>query len=456
MISIEESIFKNLLFNKEYANTVVPNLKPEYFQGFVKILFNIYLEQYNTYSTIPTVESIAIALNKEKIGADEFEGCIEFVESCIATRDEKVDTQWLIDETEAYCRDRAIYDAIYSSIDILEGKDKKHDKFAIPRLLDDALAISFTNSLGTEFFDDAERRYEYYTSEDSKLEMPIDSLTYLSHGGLRKKTLSAILAGINVGKSAMMCFLAGEWLKMGKNVVYFTLEMSEEEVHQRIEANLLDISTDDLRLLSKEEYLRRIANIKKRTVGKFYVKEYPTGGGNATHFKNFALELTQKKGIVPDVILVDYINIMASFRLKSMAGVNSYSYIKAIAEELRGVAVELNVPILTATQVSRDNYKNMNPDMTATSESWGLPASLDWFMTLVQDDLLASNSQQLALTIKTRWGNKAKLNPRLLNVDFDRMRYTDVPYEREGLVDTSELKSKVEDNSTGKNTIDFS
>lgn len=445
MITIEESIFKGLLFDEVYCRTVYPFLDEAYFEGTYKTLFRLYKELFDKYNTIPTLEALAISMQKAEIGESEFDEIVKIIESVSKNADERPDTSWLIDETEEYCRDKAIYNAICASFEILNGSDSKMDKHAIPDLLDEALAVSFDTTIGMEFGDDAERRYDIYSNEDARLEIPLDALMTLTNGGFKKKSLIAALAWTNVGKSSLMCFLAGEYLKMGKNVLYITLEMGEEVVYERIDANLLDTPTSELSKLPKEEFLRKVNKIKDKSNGKLYVKEYPTSAAHAGHFRHLLKELKQKKKFVPDIVFVDYINICASSRYRSLSGVNSYTYVKAIAEELRGLAVEFDVPVFSATQVNRDGANSSSPDMTATSESAGLPMTLDFMFAITTDEVLQDNGQQMFHLLKTRWGNKANVKPQLVGVNFEKMRYYSVNTSGNRM-STEEVKNKVGQN----------
>jgi replicative DNA helicase len=426
MVSIENSIFKSLLYSEEYVRRVLPYLDDSYFEGSQRTLFTIYKTLFDKYNSVPTFEALAVTLQSEKIGDTEFTEIAELIGECHKTKDELPDVDWLVDETEQYCRDKKIYSAIYESINIIEGTNTKLDKHAIPEMLDDALAISFDSTIGMEFSDDAERRYDLYTSEDERVKLPLEALMLLSNGGLKRKSLSAILSFTNVGKSALMCFLAAELMKAGHDVLYITMEMAEELVLERVDANLLNVATDDLKHMDRTLFLSKISKIKDKSQGRLYVKEYPTSGAHAGHFRHLLKELKQKKKFKPAVVFIDYINICASSRYKSLSGVNSYSYVKAIAEELRGLAVEFNLPIMTATQTNRDNANSSAPDMTATSESIGLPQSLDFFVALTTDEVLQENGQQLLHLLKTRWGKKSDIKPQLINIDWSRMRYSDV------------------------------
>lgn len=449
MITIEDSIIKGLLYNEEYSRKVYPYLDEKYFDGGYRQLFSIYKGLFDAYNSIPTLEAIAISLQQSSIGDSEYESVLEIVEKASKNREEFPDLDWLIDQTEEYCRDKAIYNAIYKSIGILDGSEKGLDKHAIPDLLDDALAVSFDTSIGMEFFDDAERRYELYTAEDSRIKFPLNALQILSNNGLKKKSLSVILAGPNIGKSSLMCYLSGEFLKQGLNVLYISGEMGEEIIHERVEANLLGIPTDNLPKLSREEYISKINSVKGKTHGKLFAKEYPTGAAHAGHIRNLLKDLKQKKKFTPNVIFVDYLNIFASSRYKSMSGVNSYSYVKAIAEELRGIGVEFDVPVVTATQVTRTGYSESTPDLTATSESFGVPATADFMIAITTDEVLQENNRQMLHLLKTRWGNKTKVKPQLVGINFDLMRYYDVDSTGNNM-STEEVKSKV-----GLNKPDF-
>lgn len=429
--TIESSIVKGLIYDDEYARKVYPHLNEEYFDGIYKVIFQIYSKFFDKYNKAPTMQTVLVKLQNKKLTEDIFNDSITLLEGIYKSRDDKPDTQWLIDESESYCVDKAMFNAMYRCINIAEGKDKNLDKHSIPEILEKALAISFNTSIGSDYFEDWEKRYHYYTNVESRLRFPLEVLNLLSNGGLPKKTLNCLMAGPNVGKSSLMCYLAGEWLKAGKNVVYITLEMSEEAIQERVDANLFDCKTDDLKNpnLDKIWFSNKVNELKQKTVGKFVVKEYPTGSAHAGHFRHFLKELKQKKKFTPDVVIIDYINICSSARYKSYAGLNSYTIVKSIAEELRGLGVEFDVPVLTATQVNREGINNQKPDMTATSDSIGLPQTLDWFVALVSNEDLMKMNRQLAILLKTRYGNKKGISARAMRVDFDYMRYYDVESE---------------------------
>jgi hypothetical protein len=425
MQNIETSIFKGLLFSEQYSRKVYPFLDASFFDGGYKTLFKTYKHLYDKYNNPPKLEAIAISLQKSPIGDTEYEDIVEIVEEASKGKDEMPDLDWLIDETEEYCKDKAVYNAIYSSINILEGDENGMDKHAIPDLLDSALSVSFDTSIGMEFFDDAEARYNLYTSEDERLALPLSALQRLTNGGLKKKSLSIALAFTNVGKSSLMCYLAGELMKQGKNVLYISMEMAEEVVYERVEANLYNTTTDDLKNMSKDEFMSKVDNLKSKTNGKLFVKEYPTSGAHAGHFRHLLKELKQKKKFNADIVFVDYVNICASSRYTSMSGVNSYSYVKAIAEELRGLGVEFEVPVFSATQTNRGAANEDSPDLTATSESIGLPQTADFMMAITTNEVLQENNRQVFHLLKTRWGNKTKVKPQVVGIDFNKMRYYD-------------------------------
>lgn len=425
MEQLDTTIVRGLLYNDEYTRKVYPYLKPDFFEGTTKLIFNLYSTHFTNYNNAPTEEALVIALQKSKLDEGSYGDCIEFLEGVVKSKNTPIETDWLVNETQEYCKNRALYNAIYQSINIIEGNGKKGDQIGIiPELLDEALSVSFDTTIGSDYFNDAMSRYEWYTNAESKLRFALESLNLLSNGGLPNKTLNVILASTNVGKSALMCFTAAEWLRQGKNVLYISLEMSEEAIMERIDMNLLDMSSDDLRAADVNTFREKIEKLQSSVVGKLKVKEYPTGSANAGHFKALLKELKQKQKFIPDVIIVDYINICSSVRF-SASGSNSYSYIKAIAEELRGIAVEFNVPVLSATQVNREGSSNQEPDMTNVSDSFGLAMTVDWMIALVTNDELMKMNKIVALLLKTRYGNKSNNTKQVLTVDYDRMRYTD-------------------------------
>lgn len=445
MESIESAIVKGLLYDEDYARKIQPFLNDTYFEGASKEVYNIYAGLFEKYNKIPTMEAMLISIQNSKMQENTFAEACQILEDAYKERKNLSDTKWLIDETESYCMSKSLHNAIYQSISIIEGNDKKLDLHAIPTLLEEALSVSFQTSIGSDYLEDFQKRFDYYTNTEARLHFPLKALEKLSNGGLPPKTLSCALATTNTGKSALMCYLAGEWLKEGKNVLYITMEMSEEAVQERIDANLLDIKTNDLKNpnLDRNWFEGKIAALKGKTLGRLMVKEYPTGSAHSGHFRHLLKEYRLKKKFVPDIIFIDYINICASSRYKSMSGVNSYSYIKAIAEELRGLAVEHNLPIFTATQTNREASNSAAPDMSATSESFGLPMSLDFFFAITTSQELLEAGRQVFHLLKTRFGNKQGVKAVAVGIDFDKMRYSDIEgSQQEDTVKPSEVGNR--------------
>ena len=355
-MSIEKVIFANLVYNEQYARQVIPFLKADYFSDYVdKTVYDLIDTYFLKYNTTPTVEALSIDLENKSLNEDAFKKSKELISDL---KFEKSELQWLLDKTEKFCQEKSVYNAIMKSIQILDNKNvkEKDDKGAIPQILSDALGISFDTHIGHDFLDDAETRFEFYNKKHSRIPFSLDYFNKITQGGLPNKTLNICLAGTGAGKSLFMCQLASDNLTDGKNVLYITLEMAEEEIAKRIDSNLLDIPMDEIAGFPKEMYDRKIARIKSKTTGKLVIKEYPTTCAGSANFRHLLNELKIKKNFKPDIIYIDYINICMSSRIKNGAGVNSYTYIKAIAEELRGLAVEFNVPIVSATQTTRSGY----------------------------------------------------------------------------------------------------
>ena len=355
-MAIENTIFKNLVFNEEYGRKVIPFLKSEYFSDQKdKIVFELISDYVKKYNNFPSIEALAIDLsNKEGIGEQTFNQAKEVVSGL--SEDVETKLEWLLDQTEKFCQDKAIYNAIMSSIQILDNKSEKTTKGSIPQILSDALAVSFDTHIGHDFLDDAENRFEFYHTKEVRIPFDLDYFNKITQGGLPKKTLNICLAGTGVGKSMFMCHCAAANLTQGLNVLYITLEMAEERIAERIDANLLDIPVDELKTIPKESYDKKIDRLRRKTQGKLIVKEYPTACAGSANFRHLLNELKIKKNFIPDIIYIDYLNICMSSRIKHGANVNSYTLIKAIAEELRGLAVEFNVPIISATQTTRSGY----------------------------------------------------------------------------------------------------
>ena len=426
-MAIETTILSNLVFNEEYGRKVIPFLKDEYFSDQKdRTIFKLITEYVNKYNAFPSKEALAIDLsNKDAISEDTFKQSKELISGLEYDPETQID--WLLDQTEKFCQDKAIYNAIMASIGILDDSSGKTSKGAIPQILSDALAVSFDTHIGHDFLEDADSRYDFYRRKEERIPFDIDFFNKITQGGLPKKTLNIALAGTGVGKSLFMCHCAAANLSKGYNVLYITLEMAEERIAERIDANLLDVALDDLKLLPKDAYDKKIARVKGKTSGKLIVKEYPTACAGSANFRHLLNELKIKKNFVPDVIYIDYLNICMSSRIKHGANVNSYTLIKAIAEELRGLAVEFNVPVVSATQTTRSGYSNSDLGLEDTSESFGLPATADFMFALIkQSEEMADLNQIVVKQLKNRY-NDPGINSRfIVGVDRSKMRLYDV------------------------------
>ena len=426
-MAIETTILSNLVFNEEYARKVIPFLKDDYFSNQKdRTVFKLITEYVNNYNAFPSKEALAIDLsNKDGISEESFKQSKELISALTQDTETKID--WLLDQTEKFCQDKAIYNAIMASIGILDDRTGKTSKGAIPQILSDALAVSFDTHIGHDFIEDADTRYEFYHTKEVRIPFDLDYFNKITQGGLPKKTLNIALAGTGVGKSLFMCHCAAANLLKGLNVLYITLEMAEERIAERIDANLLDVTIDELKILPKDVYDKKIARVKNKTTGKLIVKEYPTACAGSANFRHLLNELKIKKNFVPDIIYIDYLNICMSSRIKHGANVNSYTLIKAIAEELRGLAVEFNVPIVSATQTTRSGYSNSDVGLEDTSESFGLPATADFMFALVkQSEEMADLNQIVVKQLKNRYGDP-NINSRfIVGVDRSKMRLYDV------------------------------
>jgi len=425
-MAIENTILAHLVFDEGYGRKVIPFLKDDYFTDYQdKLIFKLITEYVNKYNTFPSKEALVIDLtNKEGINEETFKQTKELITNIQV--DETTQQEWLLDQTEKWCQDRAVYNAIMSSIQILDDKTGKTTKGAIPQILSDALAISFDTHIGHDFLDDAESRFEFYHTKETRVPFDLDYFNKITQGGLPKKTLNIALAGTGVGKSLFMCHCAAANLTKGLNVLYITLEMAEERIAERIDANLLDIPLDELKVIPKDSYDKKIARVRSKTTGKLIVKEYPTACAGSANFRHLLNELKLKKNFVPEIIYIDYLNICMSSRIKHGANVNSYTYIKAIAEELRGLAVEFNVPIVSATQTTRSGYSSSDLGLEDTSESFGLPATADFMFGLVSNEKLQELGQIMVQQLKNRYGDPNVNRRFVLGVDRSKMRLYDV------------------------------
>ena len=424
MNSLEFTILNNLVSNDQFRRQVFPYLKREYFEEQSnKLLFNLISEFITKYEKCPTKESLGVDLqNITTLSDQEFKTTIESISKI---SDEKVDHNWLVDSTEEWCRNRAIYLSLLESIQIADGKDDKKDKGSIPSILSDAIAVSFDNRIGHDYFANYAERFEYYNRVEEKIPFDLTMFNKITKGGLSNKTLNVALAGTGVGKSLFMCHVAASTLLQGKNVLYITCEMSEEKIAERIDSNLLGINIQDIADLPKQIFESKVNKLKKKTTGKLIIKEYPTAAAHVGHFKALLNELTLKTSFKPDLIFVDYLNICASQRFKGST-VNSYTYVKAIAEELRGLAVENNVPIVSATQTTRSGFGSSDIDLTDTSESFGLPATADFMFALISTEESEQLGQILIKQLKNRY-NDPTMNKRFaIGVDRSKMKLYDV------------------------------
>lgn len=423
---IEKLILSNLTLNEEYARRILPFLKEDYFSGADLAVFKLIETHYSTYNTPPTKTTLNIDASKlEDLNETVFKQVTSTIDD-LSIDGSTID--WLIDTTETFCQDKAIYNAIIKSINISDGTDKKYTKEAIPQILSDALAVSFEQSIGHWYLEDWEKRYEYYHRVESRIAFDLSVFNEITRGGLPPKTLNVILAGTGVGKSQFMCHMAANNLLQGKNVLYITAEMAEEEISMRVDANLLDVDMAEIENLSRQQYERLIQRLRSKTAGKLVVKEYPTAVASAAHFRHLLNELRLKKNFVPDIIYVDYLNICSSSRLKA-GKVSSYEYVKAIAEELRGLAIEFVVPIVTATQLNRTGFESSDPELTDTSESFGLPATADFMFALVQNEQLAEAGRIMVKQLKNRYNSPDKKKRFIIGVDRGYMRFYEVEEE---------------------------
>ena len=443
---IEETILRNLIYNEEYYRKVIPFLKAEYYETYhEKVIFEEIADFATKYDKIPTKEVLKINLqSRADLTEEVFQDSLQGINSLT---DEWVDYDWLLDATEKWCQDRAIYLALMQSIKIADGGDKRLDKGAIPSILQDALAVSFDEHIGHDYIEQSSDRYEFYHRKEEKIPFDLEKFNFITKGGLPNKTLNIALAGTGVGKSLFMCHMAGSALTQGYNVLYITCEMAEEKIAERIDANLLNVNVKDIMELPEVLFNSKVNEISRKTQGKLIIKEYPTASAHAGHFKALLSDLKLKKDFTPDLIFVDYLNICASVRYKG-AVVNSYTYVKAIAEELRGLAVESNVPIISATQTTRSGYGNSDPDLTDTSESFGLPATADFMFALISTEELEQQGRILVKQLKNRYNDPTASRKFILGIDRAKMRLYDVADDSSAI--------NIEDEEVGETLQQFS
>ena len=421
---IEFLILRNLLHNEDYVRKVIPFIKSEYFEDTnQRIVFEEILSFIQEYNQPATKEVLCIEVeNRKDINDTSFKDIVHLIQNL---DDVPIELEWLIDTTEKWCRDRAIYIALIESIHIADGKNEKKSRDSIPSILSDALAVSFDTHIGHDYLLDYEQRYESYHKKEEKIEFDLEYFNKITKGGLPNKTLNIALAGTGVGKSLFMCHVASSVLLQGRNVLYITLEMAEERIAERIDANLLNVPIQDIGDLPKQMFESKVTNLAKKTQGTLIIKEYPTASAHSGHFKSLLNELALKKSFRPDIIFIDYLNICASSRYKGNLSVNSYSYIKAIAEELRGLAVEFNVPIVSATQTTRSGYGSSDVELTDTSESFGLPATADLMFALISTEELEELGQILVKQLKNRYNDPTIHKRFVVGIDRAKMRLYD-------------------------------
>ena len=450
--NLEQTILRNLLTDEEYMRKVLPFIKPDYFQGIYKVLFREAGKFVGKYNKLPTAESFKIELDQsEKLNDEQYNMAMDIVPQLFTS--EKVDDKWLLDTTEKWCQDRAIYNAIMESITIIDGKHEQLTKGALPDLLSKALGVGFDLKVGHDYVENAGERYEFYHTQEDRLPFDLEYFNTITKGGVPRKTLNIALAGTGVGKSLFMCHVASSALVQGFNVLYITMEMAEERIAERIDANLLNVPIDQLDKMSKDMFTTKVQDISRKTTGKLIIKEYPTGSAHAGHFRALLNELKLKRQFEPDLIFIDYLNICASSRMKGMGGaINSYSYIKAIAEELRGLAVEFDLPIFSATQTTRSGYSNSDIGLEDTSESFGLPATADLMFALITTEELEHQGQFMVKQLKNRYNDPTQFKRFVVGVDRSKMRLFDVEETEQTLTDDTPVFDKT---PTGERFKDF-
>jgi len=452
MERIETTILRNLVFNEEFARKTIPFIQSDFFEErSEKIIFDEIVSFITKYDSAITLEALNIEVeNRTDLTAEEVKNINDISKEL---NDSPIDHQWLLDTTEKWCRDRAIYLALMESIHIADGEDDKRNRDAIPSILSDALAVSFDNNIGHDYILNSDDRYEYYHRTEDKIPFDLEYFNKITKGGLPNKTLNIALAGTGVGKSLFMCHFASSVLLQGKNVLYITLEMAEEKIAERIDANLLNTPIQNLTDLPKPMFDKKVKKISKKTQGQLIIKEYPTASAHSGHFKALLNELALKKSFKPDIIFVDYLNICASSRYRANTAVNSYSYIKAIAEELRGLAVEANVPILSATQTTRSGFASSDVDLTDTSESFGLPATADLMFALISTEELEGLNQIMVKQLKNRYNDPTIFKRFIVGIDRAKMRLYDCEQKAQEDVLDSGTKEEYNEEKVPKKTF---
>lgn len=447
----EHLILTNLVNNEEYARKVFPFLRKEYFHDVVdRAIFGLVVSHTEKFNQFPDQAVLMVELGKvDTFTEDQYNSAVELISELSVGHEDQKD--WLLEQTETFCKDKAMYNAIMQSIKILDDKSNNISKGAIPQIVSDALAVSFDESIGHDFLTDFELRYDYYHQTHKRVPFDLDYMNRITKGGLIKKTFTVLLAGTGVGKSMFMCHNAAFNMISGLNVLYITMEMSEFEISKRIDANILGVTMDELEELPRDVFEKKMGRLNKKTHGKLIVKEYPTSSASAANFRYLLNELKLKRKFIPDIIYIDYLNICSSSRIKGGSNVNSYTYIKAIAEELRGLAVEFDVPIFTATQTTRSGFSNSDPGLEDTSESFGVPHTADLMFALVTNDELKELNQIKVKQLKNRYNDPAKYNSFVIGVDRPRMKLYDVEESAQDLIDGPPIM----DNMLGDKSDEF-
>ena len=450
--NLEQTILRNILTDENYMRKVLPFIKPDYFEGIYRILFNEAGKFVGKYNKLPTAESFKIEVDQsDRLNGENYTVAVDIIPQLFTK--EEIDEKWLLDTTEKWCQDRAIYNAVMESISIIDGKHESLTKGALPDLLSKALGVAFDTNVGHDYVDNAEQRWDFYNQEETRIPFDLEYFNAITKGGIPNKTLNIALAGTGVGKSLFMCHVASSALVDGRNVLYITMEMAEEKIAERIDANLLNIPIDQLENTPKTIFTDKVKKLSTKTNGKLIIKEYPTGSAHAGHFRALLNELKLKRQFEPDIIFVDYLNICSSSRMKGMGGaINSYNYIKAIAEELRGLAVEFDVPVFSATQTTRSGYTNSDVGLEDTSESFGLPATADLMFALISTEELEQMGQMMVKQLKNRYNDPTYKKRFVIGIDRSKMRLFDADENQQTLTDDTPVFDKT---STGEGIAKF-
>lgn len=441
---LESVILRNLIYNDEYTRKVLPFLSNQYFSDHIeKLVFEEINEYVNTYKNLPTYEALIINFSEKKnLTDDQLKNVNKLLDEAHQNKEEKTPIDWLTSQTEKFCQDKAIYNAIMESVQILDNKSQSKTKGQIPELLSDALGVSFDNHVGHDYINESDSRYDFYHRTEKRIPFDLEFFNKITKGGLPQKTLNIALAGTGVGKSLFMCHMSAACISQGSNVLYITMEMAEERIAERIDANLLNLRLDDLHSIPREDYDRKFSALKTKVQGKLIIKEYPTASAHSGHFRSLLNELRLKKNFYPDIIFIDYLNICCSSRMKMSSSVNSYTYIKAIAEELRGLAVEFVVPIVSATQTTRSGFSNTDLGLEDTSESFGLPATADFMFALITSEELEQLNQIMVKQLKNRYGDPSMNKKFVIGVDKAKMKLYDVEANAQKIVDSGQVEDR--------------